>query len=91
MPKATVPLKDLGNGATEQFSRKSRPYKYHIVYRDRNGGIEKVASCKKKLSRMHDRAMKGRPETHGRLWLVLVEDYEAYSEQPSKLMTKMFK
>lgn len=93
-PKATVPISELGKGATEQFSSKTRKMKYHIVYidnRDNPTKVEIVSSCKRKLSHLENRGMKGKTHTRGNLWHVFVEDYDSYKHDLKKLAKRSFR
>lgn len=74
-PKATVPLSELGEGATNQFKKKKRTSKYYIVLIDESY-TEIVGNASRKLVGMASRYLKGRKnETLGKLYLVPTEKY----------------
>lgn len=91
-PKATVPLSSLGETAERHFTSNStgHAYKYHIVYV--NGDqFEIVSTCKRKLKNLHNRGMKGRRETMGRLYHIEIAQWERYKNAPHYLITKIFR
>lgn len=84
-PKATVSSAELGIKVEPKES------KYKIIYCNKNGIIENVSSCNRKLKELGYREMANRPETEGNLWHVLTEDFNQYNNDHTEMMKHTFR
>jgi len=76
----------------EIAAKYTKKEKYKIIFLDdRNLEVSGVYQCSRKLKDLHDRGMKNKKETIGRLWMVKMEDYKRIGLDFQKLAEVSFR